>query len=79
MATIWRLSQCLNDSGKTRTPWYQDIAGGLMSKPVKLGVRAVGWPAAEVQAITAARIAGKSADEIRTLVAKLHAARKAVQ
>jgi hypothetical protein len=34
------------------------------------------WPSDEVEAINAARIAGKTDEEIRTLVAKLEAARK---
>jgi hypothetical protein len=49
---------------------------GLWTKQVKLGPRAVGWPAHEVAALNAARIAGKTDDEIRALVVKLHAARK---
>jgi prophage regulatory protein len=40
-------------------------------------LRAVGWPSEEVQALNAARIAGKSDEEIRALVVKLEAARKA--
>jgi prophage regulatory protein len=47
-----------------------------MTTPVKLGGRAVGWPEYEVEAILMARIAGKSDDEIRTLVAKLEADRR---
>ncbi len=79
MATIWRLPQALAETGKTRTPWYQDITRGLMVRPVKISVRAAGYPADEVKAVNAARIAGKTDDEIRALVAKLHLARKAVQ
>ena len=41
----------------------------------KLGQRAVAWPADEVHAINAARIAGKSEAEIRDLVNHLHAVR----
>jgi prophage regulatory protein len=36
----------------------------------------VGWPANEVEALNAARIAGKSESEVRELVVKLEAARK---
>lgn len=46
-------------------------------RPVRLGERAVGWPASEVAALNAARIAGKTDQEIRALVVKLEAARKA--
>ena len=76
MATIWRLSQALSDTGKTRSPWYQDIARGLMTRPVKISRRAVGWPSDEVRAVTQARIAGLSEEAIRALVDKLHAKRK---
>lgn len=38
--------------------------------------RQTGWPSSEVAAINAARIAGKSDEEIRELVLKLEAARK---
>lgn len=54
---------------------YNAINDGLFTKPVKIGQRSVGWPDYEVQAICAARIAGKSDDEIRELVASLHAKR----
>ena len=44
---------------------------------MSLGARAVGWPSDEVDAINSARIAGKTDEEIRTLVAKLEDDRKA--
>ena len=47
----------------------------LWTKQVSLGPRCVGWPAHEVGALNAARIAGKSDVEIRALVTKLEAAR----
>ena len=43
---------------------------------MQIGLRAVGWPSYEVAAINAARIAGKTDEEIRALVVKLEAARK---
>jgi prophage regulatory protein len=51
------------------------IAARLFTKPVSLGGRSVGWPEHEVDVLTQARIAGMCDDEIRTLVAKLEAAR----
>jgi prophage regulatory protein len=51
---------------------YNAIRAGLFTKPVPIGERAVGWPSHEVQAINAARIAGKSGDEIKELVSRLH-------
>ena len=64
-------------SGYSRSTLYLRITQGLWPRPVRLGPRAVGWPAGEVAAINAARIAGKSDDEIRALVATLQAARTA--
>lgn len=54
---------------------YTAVRAGLFTVPVPIGQRAVGWPDTEVKAINAARIAGKSDDEIRALVGKLHEAR----
>lgn len=54
---------------------YTGIKHGLFTKPVKIGLRASGWPSYEVDAINAARIAGKSETEIRELVKSLHAKR----
>ena len=65
--------QALN--GLSRSTTYVHIAQGLWPKPVSLGARAVGFPADECEAVIAARIAGKSNDEIRALVKKLEAAR----
>ena len=63
--------------GRKKSAHYADIKNGTCTAPVALGARSVGWPAGEIEALNAARIAGKSDDDIRALVAKLHAARKA--
>ncbi|MEW6283628.1 MAG: AlpA family phage regulatory protein [Candidatus Eremiobacterota bacterium] len=75
--TILRLPAVLRERGRSRSAHYLDIQQGLFTRPVPIGLRAVGWPAGEVTALNAARIAGKSDDEIRALVVKLEAARKA--
>ena len=54
---------------------YTAIHAGLFTMPVTIGQRSVGWPSDEISAINAARIAGKSDTDIRTLVNQLHAAR----
>ena len=77
--TILRRKQVEAETGYSRSTIYLRIAQGLWPKPVSLGPRAVGWPATEVAAVNAARIAGKSDDEIRALVANLEADRKAVR
>jgi prophage regulatory protein len=75
--SIQRLRAVLHERGRSRSSHYLDIQQGLFTRPVQIGLRAVGWPACEVAAINAARIAGKSEQEIRALVVKLEAARKA--
>lgn len=54
---------------------YSAIKAGLFTTGVAIGQRSVGWPSDEVQAINAARIAGKSEAEIRELVNRLHTKR----
>ena len=76
MHTILRIPAVKSESGLSRSTIYLRIAEGLWTKPVSLGARAVGWPSDEVAAINAARIAGKTDEEVRALVAKLEAARK---
>ena len=77
--TILRIPAVKSESGLSRSTIYLRIAQGLWTKPVSLGARAVGWPSDEVEAINAARIAGKTDEEVRALVAKLEAARKAAK
>lgn len=76
---ILRSPAVLATSGKCRASHYNDIRAGLFTKPISIGKRAVGWPEREVEALQAARIAGKSDDEIRGLVRQLEAARKGVE
>jgi prophage regulatory protein len=79
MHTILRIPAVKTQSGLSRSTIYLRIAQGLWTKPVNLGARAVGWPSDEVAAINAARIAGKTDEEVRALVAKLEMARKAAK
>ncbi len=74
--TILRLPSVKFESGYSRSTIYLRISQGLWPKPVRLGARAVGWPAQEVTALNAARIAGRTETEIRELVVSLEAARK---
>lgn len=64
-------------TGMARTTIYRRIHQGLFVRPVDLGGGMAGWPANEIAAINAARIAGKSDDAIRALVSELEAARRA--
>ncbi len=70
---IWRIETCKVEAGyKSHASIYKLIREGLWTKPVRLGMRSVGWPEAEVTAICKARIAGKTDDELRKLVVELH-------
>lgn len=64
--------------GKKHSAHYADIKDGLFVKPILIGRRSTATPDYEVDILIAARIAGKSDEEIRALVQKLHAARKEV-
>jgi prophage regulatory protein len=74
--TILRMPAVKSESGLSRSTIYLRVSQGLWTKPVSLGARAVGWPSDEIDLLNAARISGKSDDEIRDLVTKLEAARK---
>ena len=74
--TILRMPSVQAESGYSRSTIYLRISQGLWTKQVTLGPRCIGWPANEVAALNAARIAGKSDDEIRQLVTSLEASRK---
>lgn len=74
--TILRMPDVKLESGLSRSTIYLRITQGLWTKPVPLGARAVGWPYEEVAALNAARIAGKTDDEIRDLVKRLETVRK---
>lgn len=72
---ILRLKLVEAETGYKRSTLYLRISQGLFTKPVKLGLRMVGWPAADVAAINAARIAGKTDSELRVLVEELQQSR----
>ncbi|MGA9665082.1 MAG: AlpA family phage regulatory protein [Gallionella sp.] len=76
--TLLRLPAVLERRGRSRSSHYADIKAGLFVKPVLIGLRATGTPDYEVDALIAARIAGKTDEEIRALVIRLEADRKAV-
>ena len=74
--TILRMPAVKAETGhRSHASIYNAIRDGLFTTGVAIGQRAKGWPLEEVQAINAARIAGKSHAEIRELVNRLHAKR----
>ena len=77
MNSLLRLPAVMNATGQTRSTLYLRIKQRLMTPPVKLGERCAAWPADEIAAINAARIAGKTDAEIRELVTQLEQQRAA--
>lgn len=70
---IWRIETCKAESGyRSTASIYNLIRDGLWTKPVPIGIRSVGWPSYEIEAINTARISGKSDDQIREMVKVLH-------
>lgn len=69
-----RLPAACSATGVKRSKLYADIQDSLFTPPVKAGRTSL-WPQSEIAAINAARIAGRSDDEIRSLVKKLIEAR----
>jgi len=70
-----RLPSVLERAGHKRSSHYAKVASGLWTPPVSISSRSVAWPEDECEALLAARVAGQSDDEIRTLVTRLIAAR----
>lgn len=62
-------------TGIPTSTWYDLVNDGLAPPAVKTGKYTVAWPFSELTALNAARIAGKSDDEIRKLVKKVVTAR----
>lgn len=79
MTTIQRIAAVRAVTGHScNASIYNAIRAGTFTKPVKIGPRAVGWPLDEIKALNAARIAGRSDDDIKALVNRLHAKREAL-
>lgn len=72
-----RINTVIDRSGLARATIYRDIAAGVFPPPVKIGGTAV-WSRDEVSALNKARLAGKSDDEIKALVADLKRQRATV-
>jgi len=75
MENFLRIDDIKRGLGRSRSAIYRDINNHLLTQPISLGERSVGWPEYEISVIQAARIAGKSHPEIRTLVHELMADR----
>ncbi len=76
--TLLRLPEVLRLRGRSKASHYADIKAGMFPPPVNLGSHCVGWPEAEVIAVNAARIAGRSDAEVCGLVRDLVVRRRSI-
>ncbi len=59
MRKLVRLQQVLEQTGLSRAGLYRSMSCGDFPPPVKIGRRAVAWPADEVEGWIASRIDGR--------------------
>ena len=76
--SLMRLPKVEDKTGYKKSMVYDLADKGLFPEPIKIGERAVAWIESEIDAIVAARIAGKSDDEIREIVKTLLAKRQQI-
>ncbi len=74
--SLIRLKKVEDRTGLKKSMVYDLMSRGEFPKSIKIGGRAVAWIESEVDVINAARMAEKSADEIRELVKSLMAKRQ---
>lgn len=75
MAILRKLEARAELGYRSNTSIENAVKAGLITRPILIGARAVGFPSDEIEAINAARIAGKTDDDIRALVEYLHGQR----
>ena len=76
MQTLLRMPDVTAATALAKPTLYRQIKNGLFPRPVKLG-RVSAWPSDAVNTVISARIAGKSDEEIRAIVADLQRQRSA--
>ena len=69
--SLIRIKKVEEKTGLKKSMVYDLISKQEFVTSIKIGERAVAWVSSEIDAINAARMAGKSADEIRQLVKTL--------
>jgi prophage regulatory protein len=70
------LNETLRRRRKSRAAHYRDQKQRLFPQGVKVGKRAVAWPAHEVDEILAAQLAGATDTQLKNIVIKLESQRK---
>ena len=58
---LLRLPQALEKTGLTRSALYAAVNAGRFPKPVKIGLKAVAWPADELDEWIGSRMAERAA------------------
>ncbi len=76
---ILRMPAVIQQTDYARSTIYLRVAQELLTKPIALGARAVGWPEHEIAALNHARIAGIGDQSIRQLVQTLESQRQSGQ
>ena len=76
--SLIRIKRVEEKTGLKKSMVYDLISKREFPTAIKIGERACAWIESETNAINAARIAGKSADEIRQLVKTLTAKRQQI-
>ncbi len=71
-----KLSEVISLSGFKRSTIYLRIKNGLITRPVQIGKRSIGWPSHEIHTLIKAAIGGFSDNEIRIIVKSLENSRK---
>ena len=62
--TIWRLPEVLRQTGLSRSTIYEMISRGEFPRQVKLGRRAVGWIANDVDEWIHSKVDSQSSDTL---------------
>ncbi len=75
MINLMRRPAVCRSAGISPSTLDRRMAEGLFTRPIPDGPRNKVWPDYEVDALNRAKVAGKTDDEIRALVARLHSER----
>ena len=70
------LSQVLRRKGGSRSLLYAEIKDGRFPTPLKLGLRRVGWPQHEIDALLEFYLLDKDKTELKKFVSQLQVSRK---
>ena len=70
------LSEVLRRKGGSRSLLYAGIKDGRFPKPLKIGLRRVGWPKHEIDALLEFFLLGKDQKELKNFVSMLQLSRK---